>query len=51
MQTLDARCDQESIQLHLAGDGMGDHVADNHAVAALLELFQCAGDLIGAMHR
>ena len=51
VQAFHAGCDQESVKAHLPGDGVCDHIADYHPVAALLEPLQCMGHFFGAVHR
>lgn len=40
MQAFDTRGDEKSIKAHLAGDGMGHHVAHHHPVPTLPQTLQ-----------
>ena len=51
MDALHSGGDEEGVKAHLPGDGVGDHVADHHAVASLLEPLQRVGHLLCAVHR
>ena len=48
MQALDAGGDEKGVKAHFPGNGVGDHIADHHPVAALLELLQGVAHLLGA---
>ena len=44
------RRDQKGIQAHLSGQGMGNHISDHHAVAALFQPLQDLGRIFGAVN-
>ncbi len=50
MEAFDAGSDEEGVEAHLPGDGVGDHVTDHHPVAALLQAFQGVAHLSGVVH-
>ena len=50
VEAFDAGGDEEGVEAHLPGDGVGDHVTDHHPVAALLQAFQGVAHLSGVVH-
>ena len=50
VQALHTRSDKKSVKAHFAGNGVGDHIADHHPVAALLQALQCMGDFFCAVN-
>ena len=50
VEAFDAGGDEEGVEAHLPGDGVGDHVTDHHPVAALLQAFQSVAHLSSVVH-
>jgi len=50
VEAFDAGGDEEGVEAHLPGDGVGDHVTDHHPVAALLQAFQGVAHLSSVVH-
>ena len=49
VEALDAGGNEEGVEAHLPGDGVSDHIADHHPVAALLQPFQRVAHLVGVV--
>ena len=49
VETFHTGCDQKGIKAHFAGDGMCDHVADDHPVAAFFQSLQRMTDFFHAV--